>query len=262
MRGDVDHAPAAATRADASAVTTERDQKIVAAGIAVSPRKAVSEDPAAQVLPELGFDILRKRCGVGLARVGEERLEVRADERVEDCLGRTAGSIRGRERRHGPLRKRARCPIGLREVSETCRPEPLARANSELARARSGAASRRPRRPVVYIAAVSARKHRPRRSTLPCDVCRPVRTLRSAERYADGSGPSTRRSYIRQSASAGHGRRPTTERYFPCACRARTARGSFRSLKEARKRRRGRADRGSGCRFSALSYPYGVADGQ
>jgi hypothetical protein len=58
----------------------------------------MSEDSASEVLTELVLDVARERRAIALAGVSEERLEVLAHERVQHRLGRTARSIRRRER--------------------------------------------------------------------------------------------------------------------------------------------------------------------
>ena len=112
VRGGVGHAPPCAARAEAAELTGEGDEKIVTARIAVRAHEAVSEDTAAEIVAKLGFNVARERCAVALARMGEERLEVLAHERVEDRLRRAVGSIRGRECGHAVRRKRVACPPG------------------------------------------------------------------------------------------------------------------------------------------------------
>jgi hypothetical protein len=88
----------------------------VATSVAVAACEAVGEDSAAEIGPELLFDILGKRASVAFARVGEERFQVIAHDAVEDRLGGTAGEVWGGKARHAPLALRGGVP-GLRRCN-------------------------------------------------------------------------------------------------------------------------------------------------
>ena len=59
VSGDLAHAPGVARRADASALTRERNQPLVAALLATGPGEAIGQDAALQVAPEIPLDPLR-----------------------------------------------------------------------------------------------------------------------------------------------------------------------------------------------------------
>jgi hypothetical protein len=94
--------------ADAPALARERDQPLVAALLTARPREPVREDAALEIGAEVALDPRGHAFaqGVGLGRLGEERLEVVLDDRIEGRLGRTARAIDGARR--GPARHRAR----------------------------------------------------------------------------------------------------------------------------------------------------------
>ncbi len=178
VRGGVGHAPPCAARAEAAELTGEGDEKIVTARIAVRAHEAVSEDTAAEIVAKLGFNVARERCAVALARMGEERLEVLAHERVEDRLRRAVRSIRGRECGHAVRRKRVACPPGDSTfstswaVSHWLGPDRASRAGQRRGRqarrrARSGVSSSSRQR--------SRRRPRPRRRSGSCCVLDDVR---------------------------------------------------------------------------------------
>jgi hypothetical protein len=82
------HAAAAAARADCPPFAGKRDETLEGARGAAKSCKASPECSAADELPELSFDEKRQgraaACGSG---GGEERLQVRANDLVEDAAG-------------------------------------------------------------------------------------------------------------------------------------------------------------------------------
>ncbi len=72
----------------------------MAARVAVCPRKAEVEDAAAVVSAELVAHVFGQRRVVGLARVREERLEMRSDDAMEHRVLWAARAVSGRELGH------------------------------------------------------------------------------------------------------------------------------------------------------------------
>ncbi len=61
MCGGVGHAPAAAGRTESTALAREGDEAIVAAGVALEPQEAVSQDSAPEVRAQLLLDEAGRR---------------------------------------------------------------------------------------------------------------------------------------------------------------------------------------------------------
>jgi hypothetical protein len=108
VSGYLAHAACVTGGADAPALARERDQVLVAALFTTRSREPVREDAALEVPAEVAFDPRRQALapGLGLGRLGEERLEVVLDDRVQGRLSRTARQVRGSRR--APARRRAR----------------------------------------------------------------------------------------------------------------------------------------------------------
>ena len=103
--GRIRHPPAAARRAKASALAREGDQSIVSATVAVHAQESMCQHTALEIGPQLALDESRHGCTV-LSRIREERLELLADDFVEECLLRLVALVSGhgapgRDRRGG-----------------------------------------------------------------------------------------------------------------------------------------------------------------
>jgi hypothetical protein len=85
VRGGVGHAPAAAGRAETTPLTRERDEAIVAAGMAVEPQETVSKDPAPEVRAQLLLDEAG-RGAIAFTCAREEGLDFLTDDRVQRSL--------------------------------------------------------------------------------------------------------------------------------------------------------------------------------
>jgi hypothetical protein len=110
--GGVGHATPGAARADAPTLAREGDEKIAVTGASVEAEESVGEHAAREVGTEGLFDVTRQNAFVALARVCKERVEVIADERVEDCLRRTARSVVVLGRARSPRRVASRQGAG------------------------------------------------------------------------------------------------------------------------------------------------------
>jgi len=77
--GDLAHAPGVAGRADASALAGERDQPLVAAVLTAGPGKAIGQNAALQVAPEVALDPLRQ---------GHWPFRAGGSTTLETCAGR------------------------------------------------------------------------------------------------------------------------------------------------------------------------------
>ena len=86
MRCGLTHAPCSAAGAESAAFAAEGDEHLVVALLALGTQKAVSQDPAAQVLFEL-FDHEVREVVAGVANnLRLEGAPVLLDEFVESCL--------------------------------------------------------------------------------------------------------------------------------------------------------------------------------
>jgi len=85
-------------------MTREGDEEIVATLVAVRAREALAKVAARQIRAQLLLDVAGQAALVVLARVGDERFEVLADELVEDRFCRAARQVRGREGSHDEQR--------------------------------------------------------------------------------------------------------------------------------------------------------------
>jgi hypothetical protein len=93
VRGGVRPAASSAARADAAALATEGDEEIPTAVVAMESQEAVGEEAAGEVIAERLLDVARQTARVVLAGMIEEGLEIVADDRVEDGVGRAARDI-------------------------------------------------------------------------------------------------------------------------------------------------------------------------
>ena len=107
------HAPAAAARAEAAALAREGHEPLEGAIAAAHAGEAAGEDPAAEEVTELALDEVGEPGALPTGDRGlEERLEVIADEAVEDAAFGTAGLIAAGT--HGDRTSEGRAGLGLR----------------------------------------------------------------------------------------------------------------------------------------------------
>ena len=92
----------------------------MAARVAVSADEAVGEGSAAQVAAKLLLHVARQRRLVGLARVGEEGLEVVAHDGVEHRLGGATRTVGGSEGGQASPRFAGLVPASDSRIADTC----------------------------------------------------------------------------------------------------------------------------------------------
>jgi hypothetical protein len=85
VRGGVGHSAPSTGGAEATPLARERDEAIVAAGVAVEPQKTVSKDSTAEVRAQLLLDEAGRRA-IAFARSCQEGLEVFTNDRVQRSL--------------------------------------------------------------------------------------------------------------------------------------------------------------------------------
>ena len=95
MGGSIGHPPAAARRAEATALARIRDQPVLATGIAVHPEESIGEDAAVEERPQ--FPLHEPgHTSVPSALRFEEGLDVSGDNAVKDTLGGVSGTVDSR----------------------------------------------------------------------------------------------------------------------------------------------------------------------
>ena len=111
--GGVGHAPAFAGRTETTPLARERDEAIVAAGVAVKPQEAVSQDSAPEVRAQLLLDESGRRA-IAFACARQEGLELLTDDRVERGLLGSVPLVRwcGARDEEARVRGGAGCDLG------------------------------------------------------------------------------------------------------------------------------------------------------
>ncbi len=89
------HTSTATGGAEAAALAGESHQAVAAAGCAMKTRETVGQDSALEIAAKLALHEGREPKGGESVELGQESLEVFAQELVEERLGRIAAAVAG-----------------------------------------------------------------------------------------------------------------------------------------------------------------------